>query len=280
MTSYQIKVLALVIMTIDHVGAYGFTISVVEEHYTLLRIIGRIAAPLFLLMIAESVRYTKNKSRYVARLYIAGVCVGLFTAITNFFFRDSFGIHTLGNILFTFLYTALYIVLIDWAIKAFKEKQIQRLLLCIAGLAATFLPHLLFTWTYGPDSWIPAHISSRYLRLLLDLFDSVIVSPLQIEYSLMFVLLGIVFYFFPKKETRCIMFAVFCAVCFFGTLMQTTASPWSFNDFFNIYQVWMLLALPFIWLYNGQRGKGHKLFFYVYYPLHRYAIIVLAYLAS
>ena len=31
----------------------------------------------------------------------------------------------------------------------------------------------------------------------------------------------------------------------------------------------MILALPFMLLYNGEKGKAHKSLFYVYYPLHR-----------
>ena len=36
----------------------------------------------------------------------------------------------------------------------------------------------------------------------------------------------------------------------------------------------MALALPFMLLYNGQRGRGPKWFFYIYYPAHRYVISV------
>ena len=47
-SSYQIKLFAVVFMTIDHLAAYGHEIPIFYTHYNLLRTIGRIAAPLLL----------------------------------------------------------------------------------------------------------------------------------------------------------------------------------------------------------------------------------------
>ena len=40
-------------------------------------------------------------------------------------------------------------------------------------------------------------------------------------------------------------------------------------------QGFALLALPLIWLYNGEKGRGGKglrLFWYIFYPLHMLAL--------
>lgn len=39
---------------------------------------------------------------------------------------------------------------------------------------------------------------------------------------------------------------------------------------------WTLLAVPFLLLYNGERGKGSKWFFYVFYPVHFLVLFALA----
>ena len=40
---------------------------------------------------------------------------------------------------------------------------------------------------------------------------------------------------------------------------------------------WMMISvLPFIWLYNGQRGT--KYFFYIIYPAHLWILMILRYL--
>ncbi len=39
-----------------------------------------------------------------------------------------------------------------------------------------------------------------------------------------------------------------------------------------------ILALPFLYFYNGERGRQNRYFFYVYYPLHLLVIYVIWYL--
>lgn len=58
LTKNQLKILAMVCMTIDHIGAMLFPQAV------WLRVIGRLAFPLFSYCIAEGCRYTRNKARY------------------------------------------------------------------------------------------------------------------------------------------------------------------------------------------------------------------------
>lgn len=71
LTSYQLKIIALCTMTIDHLAAYGGEIPIFGHYAYILRIVGRIAAPLFLFVLTESVRHTHNKIHYVLRLYFA-----------------------------------------------------------------------------------------------------------------------------------------------------------------------------------------------------------------
>jgi hypothetical protein len=42
------------------------------------------------------------------------------------------------------------------------------------------------------------------------------------------------------------------------------------------YDQWlMVLALPIILMYNGEKGKGYKYFFYIFYPVHIYALFII-----
>ena len=69
LTGNQLKLIALVTMTVDHIG------MLLLPRLMILRIIGRIAMPLYAYMIAEGCRYTHDRRRYFLRLAgLALVC--------------------------------------------------------------------------------------------------------------------------------------------------------------------------------------------------------------
>lgn len=274
LTSYHIKWIALVFMTVDHLGAYGFEIPIFAAHYNILRILGRIAAPLFLFMIAESARHTRSKPRFIIRLYFAGVFTGLFVTATNFFFCDTIGTFSSGNMFFTFFYTVLYIYLIEQIIASIKSKDKKHLITFVLSIFASCIPHFLWHFFYWFDL---SQLQLKQVFLLQDLIDSFVPSPLSVEYSLVFILLGIMLYFVNTKKRQCLVFVCFCVICYVGGIAQRFI-PWSFNEFFGSSQFWMVLALPFMILYNGKRGKEHKQFFYIYYPVHRYLISIISFI--
>ena len=277
LSSNQIKWIALFFMTIDHLAAFGFEIPLFAAHSDLLRLLGRIAAPLFLYMITESARHTRSRSKLIKRLYLAGVFVGLFTTVTNLLLGEVIGIFSPGNIIFTFFYTVLYIHLIEGIIEACKEKNTKRIALFSFAVVGTCIPHFLYQVLFNSHFVQPAY---EYIILYGDLVNSFIPSPLHIEYSPMFVIMGIALYFAKTRKFQCIVFALFCVLSFGGSVQSVFMDLWPFNDFFMGNQYCMVLALPIMMLYNGKRGKEQKLFFYAYYPLHRYAIsIVQAFLS-
>lgn len=67
LTGNQLKLIALAAMTCDHIGVQLFPQSIP------LRIIGRLALPIFAYMIAQGCHYTRNKSKYL--LTIASVAL-------------------------------------------------------------------------------------------------------------------------------------------------------------------------------------------------------------
>lgn len=77
MTGNQLKILALITMTIDHIGV------VLLPQYLILRIIGRLTYPIFAYMIAEGCFYTHSKKRYLGGIFALGfVCqIGFFLAM-------------------------------------------------------------------------------------------------------------------------------------------------------------------------------------------------------
>ena len=69
----QLKVIAMIAMTCDHVGLQ------LLPQLGFLRIIGRLAFPIYAYMIAEGCRYTHDRGRYFFRLAsLALVCQGVY----------------------------------------------------------------------------------------------------------------------------------------------------------------------------------------------------------
>ena len=108
------------------------------------------------------------------------------------------------------------------------------------------------------------------------------------EYSIIFILLGIAWYYIKDKRINCITFAALALLCFFVpdsifyTLPLRCFSPLYFNisDLFIDGQWCMCLALPFMLLYDGEKGHSMKYFFYIYYPIHVYVLIIISQLRS
>lgn len=265
LTAYQIKVIALCAMTLDHLASYGSTIPMFSKYSFFLRIIGRIAAPLFLFALTESIHYTHNRTNFLFRLYFGAVGVGLFTAVTNYFFGLSIGRFSGNNILFTYFYTALYVSLIELLNNSLKNKNAKVLIICVLAIAATIIPNCISKYL------LQEVVSTDWAW---DLVNSFVVGPLQVEYSILFVIMGIVIYFAPNKYWKATILAIFSFGCYYGDSFQAILLMISPDPYYADPQCWMILAAPIILAYNGEKGKAHKWSFYIYYPTHRYLIAV------
>lgn len=115
----ELKIIALVSMTIDHMGYLMF------PKITLFRIIGRIAYPIFAYMIAEGCSHTKNKKKYIG--LVAGI--GLLCSIIYYIGeRDLY-----QSILITFSFSILIIYAIEYAMYE-MQKSIRNKALAIMGI--------------------------------------------------------------------------------------------------------------------------------------------------
>jgi hypothetical protein len=279
LSAFQLKIIALFFMTLDHVAAIGI-ISVlpiprgVIDVYELFRILGRIAAPLFLFLLVEGLRHTRSKPRYIVRLYIAAVLIGIVNLAFVRTVADPNAMYTPGNILPTFLYAALFITCIEIILKSVKEKAYRSIILPTVLMILPFVFSLIFNLVNANANSLGA------MHYWLQYGIKIITPPMAyVEYSFLFVLLGISWYFVKRKTYNCIIFAGLCAVSYFvdanfviGLMRVSPLFRFSFFELFIGTQWCMVLAIPFITLYNGYKGRGCKYLFYAYYPLHQYLL--------
>lgn len=166
----QLKIIAMVAMTCDHVGLQLF------PHALWLRWIGRLALPIYAFMIAEGCRHTRNRKKYLLRL----VGLGLLCQIVYFVEMGSL----YQCILITFSLSVCLIWAIDRASQRKDKGSTTRMTLVAAavffvcvvlpellprtdfeidyGLAGVLLPVLIY---FGKNQW--AYLTAGLILLAL-----------------------------------------------------------------------------------------------------------------
>ena len=227
-----IKILAAVLMTIDHVGL------VFWPQNQVLFAVGRLSMPLFAFMIAEGAHYTKNKLKYLALIFVLGV---LCQVVFYFSERSLY----LG-ILITFTISIITI----YALQFFKAKLshgniIEKIYSFLMFIGCVVLAFFLNKWLkidYGFwGSMLPV-FASIFRFDLFDLFKKESQSESMAKRKLDFIPINL------------LAFAI-------GLVLVCIA----LGDI----QYYSLLSLPILLFYSGKRGKAKiKYFFYIFYPTH------------
>ena len=156
-----LKIIALVAMTIDHVGLILF------PNILAFRIIGRIAFPIFAYFIAEGCKYTRNKLRYFLFMFGLGV---VFDVVARIF------AHTTDcNILITFSLAILLVYLLDWfklSVSQKNAKLIVASVICfLASASAIFvICHVLPAYIPG-FSGVDYGFAGIAVVVLVSIFD-------------------------------------------------------------------------------------------------------------
>ncbi|MFA9396939.1 MAG: TraX family protein [Clostridiaceae bacterium] len=125
MNNTQLKILACFIMLIDHIGAIFF------PDYFILRLIGRLAFPIFAYLIAMGYTYTHNIKNYFRRLI-------LFALISQIPFYLAFK-NEIGNSLYLNIFFTLFLGLLSLYFYDKLDNNIKYLSPFIFGLIAEFI---------------------------------------------------------------------------------------------------------------------------------------------
>ncbi len=233
LSAFALKIIAIVSMLIDHVGAVLLP-NVIE-----LRYIGRLAFPIFCFLIAEGYAHTKSAPKYLSRL-------GLFAIISEIPFNLAFSGELLSfsrcNVFVTLFLGLLSVMLFDAVLKW-------------DGLSG-FVSHLI---ALVPVVSLAA--SADYLGCDYGKYGVVLIFIFHIFREHRFAAL-LVF-----AISTILKYDIIAANHNAGTyLFEASDRKWYFVESTQMYCI--LAALP-IALYNGKRGYGGcKWLFYVFYPAH------------
>lgn len=254
-TTYQLKILAVVTMTLDHIYSYLGGSLPIPFWFGLL---GRLAAPLFLFCVAKGVYYTHDRAAYCRRLYIAAILMGLGNWLVNHYLTIPHGVTIENHIFSTLFYTVYFLSVLEWLRGRRKDRDTP-----LQAAALLVLPFLLAAAEhYLPDGWIQT------------LAGIVVPSPFDVEGGFLWVLAGIgIYYTMEKRSSLALFYLAVCGLFFAGEVSYGFTLK---NLFTENYQWFMIIALPFMLQYNEQKGRSSKWFFYLYYPAHIYVLAALA----
>ena len=282
LSSFWLKIVAIVFMTVDHLGVFLLMYSQNPDYASLgnlaslFRIIGRIALPLFLFMLAEGMRYTHSKWRYLLRL--GYVCLPIFIAqmIDRFGLNNYFGFGNFSNVFLDLVLYALILALL-------KEKGLKKLyaLLPFAYIVMCYAVSVYEGYHDVTAIWLPNALRPGYSLYGLLAVLGFFYAP-NIVYGIARKTLdemGISREAFESSsQGRGVINALGGAFFFLINLgfwglsfvaATKTRTPW--DSLLMSVQAWSVLAIPFLLLYNGKRGYDSKPFriaTYLYFVVH------------
>ena len=211
-----LKCIGLVTMTVDHIGYILF------PNVILLRVVGRLAYPIFAYLIAEGCTYSRHKAKY----FLSVLVTGLLCSIASYGAEQSL----YQSIMITFACAIGLIFLLE---RAMVRKRALWIGLFGAALTVCFL-----------------------------LFQIRIIPDLQTDYGFLGIVTPLLAWLGRGKGGKILGLTV--GLCLITLEMGGI-------------QGFSLLALLFLLLYNGKRGKYQwKHFFYLYYPLHLAVLYAIA----
>lgn len=142
MTSFIIKIIAVITMLFDHSG------YVIFNSFSFFNYIGRIALPLFAFQISEGYSHTRDVKKYLSRLLVFAII----SQIPFMLYEFSIGKEFSFNVLFTFCITLLALIIYDKQKNKFVGFAIAILIASISyfirlayaplGIAIIFIFHI------------------------------------------------------------------------------------------------------------------------------------------
>lgn len=273
-SNFILKIIALIFMTIDHVGVF---LPSSPLQFTF-RVLGKIALPIFIYTTLEGCKKTKDIKKYMLRLGVMSIFMYIAIVIAQLvlYFNNGY-LLVFQNIFFTLL----NLVFIYYLFFVNKNKNKRRMVI---------LPILIFIGSYIffllRINGISEFISSIFVDGLTTMYG--------LEAPIMFVgaLLGIYIYeeivrkrlnndetlvneFLCSKKAQLSRNIIMCLSIALVSLIMYSFTYENIPSFtFGntcVYNTYFIICFPFILLYNGKRGFNNKIVngaFYLYYPLH------------
>lgn len=247
MSQTGLKIVALILMLGDHVGEF------IPGAPFILRIAGRISAPLFVFCAREGFRHTRDRKIYLARLYRFSLLMGCINRRLAALFPAPYAVCS-NNI-----FTSLFLIFLFAAIQTKTDSS--RILQKPAAVFAFINLLTFFSYLF---------LKELFPAPAVHLLRAALPCVLTSEGDILIFAMGLIFFYsLPDKDKIYTGYTLLCALYRIVTLSARPENyslvQWTFKA--NI-QWLQILALPIILCYNNRRGRGLKYLFYRFYPVH------------
>lgn len=261
MSTAALKYTALILMLIDHIGE--FFPQVVPIWF---RWLGRLSAPLFFFCLAHGLDKTHDRKKYVQRLWLSSAVMGAGNFLLIQCFPNS-AVNLTNNIFSTMTMVAMSV----WIIESMNAEQERNDHLKHPQMAIVFFLLAQFGLNFL------CNILANYELSWAKLLNAFLPTATFCEGGLNTVVLGVILYFCKSDRKKlCIGYGTYCGLQFFLTAFNAVLYKNIGFMLWYSYQWMMIASLPLMLLYNGKKGKSNKLVFYLFYPLHIWALFILS----
>ncbi len=252
LTGFTLKIIALISMLIDHtlkagfidqkmlIDCFGMDIPGSYRLITFIEALGRLAFPIFAFMIAEGMRHTRSRKKYILQLLLFGV---------------------VSEIPFDLVLVPIGIEGIPWHAFLSPITDLNVFFtLALGALGIALTEQLMGKNTPKSLLFLPAAACALVGALL------------GVDYSLFGVLMIYSAYFLKGRAAQLLGMAAIQFALYFGYLTN-----WAFAFSSNVLILYLAACIPLLLLalYNGQRGRKCKWLFYIFYPAHLAILVVL-----
>ena len=241
MSTYVLKLIAIITMLFDHSG------YVIYDNISWMNFIGRIAFPIFAFQISQGYTHTHNLKKYFIRLIIFALISQIFYAWFDYCLFSKISL----NIIFTLILGLLSITIYEFIVgnsNISSNGQVQDLPL--QSNKSINSNNSLF--------------NRKLLGIIIVIFIALFADLFEFDYGFYGVFIIFLFYLFRNNKLLMnISITVLTIIYYMPFFMASSFDIRYIGLFF-----FSLIPLIFINLYNGQKGKDHKMLFYIFYPVH------------
>ena len=255
LSSNILKIIAIVIMVIDHIAGYLYK-DFNQDIYYVFRSIGRMAMPIFAYLIVQGFFYTKNLKKYIFRIFVLATVTQITLFILGFINHECYpnywtGVNNYLGVVYSYFLSLILLAIMDRIVIINKLDEKQNLFVRINIFILILLAYLNLKIEF--DMVVPFIILELYG--IEKLFEKDNKLLLKQDYT---------------KGTR----ILYLFLILFALIISTF-----FIDYSSGCKYAMIASVIFIALYNGESGKKNqfkKYLFYLAFPLQHVILYILA----